>query len=107
MKRQSLAHLPAPALAGVVREKTEAAAKAEIKNCLSDGADMIDLHLSCLEKDDVETLGRIVEFSKLPILALHYNRTYDWGDAGADEEARVASLLRAVEAGVAGIDMQG
>ncbi|MBR5869013.1 MAG: type I 3-dehydroquinate dehydratase [Clostridia bacterium] len=107
MTRQSLAHLPAPALAGVVREQTEAAAKAEIKNCLSDGADMIDLHLSCLEQDDVETLGRIMEFSGLPILALHYNRTYDWSDAGADEEERVASLLRAVEAGAAGIDMQG
>ena len=102
-----LTDLQAPALAGVVKEKNAPSAIAEIKNCLCDGADMIDLHLSCLESDDVATLQRIVESSRLPILALHYNKAYDGKSAECTEEERVASLLRAVEAGAAGIDMQG
>ena len=105
MKR--LSELEAPALAGVVKEKRRLDAVAEIKNCMYDGADMIDLHLSCLESTDVEELRKIISTSKLPILALNYNGTYEGTDAGFDEEARVASLLRAVEAGAAGIDMQG
>ena len=105
MKR--LSDLQAPALAGVVREKTAGAAKAEIKNCTYDGAAMIDLHLSCLEDTSTESLKGIISFSALPILALNYNSTYDWKNSGFSEEERVASLLRAVEAGAAGIDMQG
>ena len=105
MKR--LSELEAPALAGVVKEKKILDAIAEIKNCIYDGADMIDLHLSCLESTECEDLTKIISASKLPILALNYNVTYEGTDAGFDEEARVASLLRAVEAGAAGIDMQG
>ena len=102
-----LSEIPAPALAGVVREKNALAAIAEIKNCKIDGASMIDLHLSCLEATDVDTLKKIATASKLPILALNYNTTYDWKGAELSEEERIASLLRAVEAGMAGIDMQG
>ena len=47
-----LSKLQAPAIAGVIREKTAKAAIAEIKNCMYDGADMIDLHMSCLESSD-------------------------------------------------------
>ena len=101
-----LSRLPAPVLAGVVRERTAAAVLGEIKNCKYDGASMIDLHISCLENSDVPTLRRIVEGSCLPILALNYNRDFLWQDIGLSEEERVASLLRAVEAGAAGIDMQ-
>ena len=104
---KKLSCLPAPALAGVIREKTAAAAIAEIKNCMYDGADMIDLHLSCLENTDKETLQKIISSTPLPLLALHYNRTLDWGNTNFDEEERVACLLRAVEAGAAGLDMQG
>jgi hypothetical protein len=68
---------------------------------------MIDLHLSCLECSDVESLQKIVTASKLPILALNYNSLYGGGSAELSEKERVASLLRAVEAGAAGIDMQG
>lgn len=39
--------LEAPVLAGVVKEKTNLGAIAEIKNCLYDGAGMIDLYMSC------------------------------------------------------------
>ena len=105
MKR--LTELSAPALAGVVRARSTRGAIAEIKNCVLDGATMIDLHLSCLEKTDTDTLRRIMEASRLPILALNYNNDIDWKDAGLTEEERVASLLRALEAGAAGIDMQG
>lgn len=107
LMHQKLSQLSSPALAGVVREKSKLGAIAEIKNCLYDGAAMIDLHLSCLENTDDETLRGIIGCSKLPVLALNYNKTYDWNDAGFSEDARVESLLRAVAAGAAGIDMQG
>lgn len=102
-----LSDITAPAVAGVVREATIRAAIAEIKNCMYDGADMIDLHLSCLEDIKVDTLKTIVEASNLPILALNYNSTLTWDTCGLSEEERVESFYKAVEAGVAGVDMQG
>ena len=104
---QRLSQMPAPAIAGVVREKTVRAAIAQIKNCVYDGADMIDLHMSCLDNSDVESLQKIISSTKLPVLALNYNNTYDWGYAGLSEEEREQSFLRAVEAGAAGVDIQG
>ena len=68
---------------------------------------MIDLHLSCLEERDEESLKKIMASSKLPVLALNYNNTCTWQNAGFSEAERVESLLLAVEAGAAGIDMQG
>lgn len=102
-----LSSLPAPAVAGVVRESTVRAAIAEIKNCRIDGADMIDLHLSCLEDRSVETFQKVIRSTSLPVLALNYNNTADWQGRDFTEEERVESLLLAVEAGAAGIDMQG
>ena len=104
--KQKLSRLPAPVLAGVVREKTVGAVKAEIKNCLYHGAGMIDLHLSCLEEDDEESLKKIIEWSPLPILALHYTARTGKA-AGRSEEERTETLFRAVRAGAAGLDMQG
>lgn len=102
-----LSAIPAPAVAGCVRERTARAAVAEMKNCYYDGADMIDLHLSCLEDTSVETLKKIISSTSLPVLALNYDQHYDRTRIHQTEEERVASLLRAVEAGAAGIDMQG
>ena len=102
-----LSNLPTPVLAGVVREKSVKSAIAEIKNCMYDGAGMIDLHISCLERVDTNQLREIINSSKLPVLALNYDKTYDWQDAGFSEEERVESFLCAVDAGAAGIDMQG
>lgn len=68
---------------------------------------MIDLYMSCLENADTETLKAIINSSKLPVLALNYNKTYDWEDTNFSEDKRVDSFLRAVDAGAAGIDMQG
>jgi len=105
--KQKLSQLTAPALAGVIKEKSAQAAIAEIKNCIYDGADMIDLHLSCLENTATDELKKIITFSKLPILALNYNTTYEGKNAGYSEDDRAELFLRAVEAGAAGIDMQG
>lgn len=105
--KQKLSKLPSPALAGVVRERNVRAAIAEIKNCTYDGAAMIDLHMSCLEQTDVESLRKIIGSTKLPVLALNYNNTYDWGKAGFSEEERAQMFLRAVDAGAAGVDIQG
>ena len=102
-----LSSLEAPALAGVIREKSVRGAIAEIKNCMYDGADMIDLHMSCLEESDVENLRKIIQSTRLPVLALNYNNTYEWKDAGLSEEERIDSFLRAAKAGAAGVDIQG
>ena len=104
---QRLSQLTSPALAGVVKEKSAEAAIAEIKRCTESGAAMIDLHLPCLLQNDEATLREIISASSLPVLALHYNVTYDGESAGHSEEERVDLLLRAVRAGAAGIDMQG
>ena len=48
---KKLSEIAAPAIAGVIREKTQMSAVAEIKNCVYDGADMIDLHMSCDIRD--------------------------------------------------------
>ena len=104
---QKLSALDAPALAGVIREKTTSAAIAEIKNCMYDGADMIDLHMSCLEECDDESLKKIISSTKLPVLALNYNKAYNWQHIGFSEAERAESFIRAVDCGAAGIDMQG
>lgn len=101
-----LSKLPSPAIAGVVKEKTKAAAIAEIKNCMYDGADMIDLHMSCLENITEDMLREIFASSRLPMLALNYNTTYEWQDANYSEDERAELFLRAVECGAAGVDMQ-
>lgn len=104
---EKLSKLSSPALAGVVREKSTKAAIAEIQNCIYDGATMIDLHLSCLEQTDAESLAQIMQASRLPVLALHYPTERHVTERRVTEEERVDSLLRAVEAGAAGIDIQG
>lgn len=102
-----LSALNAPALAGVVKSKSIKGAISEITNCVYGGASMIDLHLSCLESYDKASLEAIIGYSKLPVLALNYNTAYDGSSAGFSEEDRVRLFIQAVEAGAAGIDMQG
>ena len=102
-----ISEIKSPAIAGVIREKNVRSVIAEIKNCMYDGADMIDVHMSCMEKTDVETLKQVVASTSLPILALNYNTDYYWNDLGLTEEERVSSFERAIEAGFAGIDVQG
>lgn len=105
MKR--LSELSAPALAGVVRERSVRAAWAEMKNCHLDGAAMIDLHLSCLADQSEEGLRAVLEKAPLPVLALNYATAYDWSAVPYTEEEREELFLRAVRAGAQGVDMQG
>ncbi len=104
---QKLSRLKSPAIAGVIRENNTRMAIAEIKNCIYDGADMIDLHLSCLENTDENTLREIISSSKVPILALNYNANCDWSHKGYTEDERIELFLKAIDCGAAGIDMQG
>ncbi len=104
---KKLSELTSPAIAGVIREKSVNAAIAEIKNCTCGGADMIDLHLSCLQSTSDADLRQIISSSKLPVLALNYNAKCDWSYAGYSEELRKELFLRAVDCGASGIDMQG
>ena len=104
---KKLSKIPAPALAGVVREKTKEHAIKEIEILTQNGADMIDLHMSCLEDYSVENLREIIASSSLPILALNYNFTTDWKDVGLSEQERTETFLTAAKLGASGIDMQG
>lgn len=104
---KKISEINPPSLAGVIREKNACAAAAEIKNCMYDGADMIDLHMSCLESADTDTLKHVINSSKLPVLALNYNKKYDWSDCGLSEDERAESFLSAAAAGAAGVDIQG
>ena len=105
--KQKLSQLTAPALAGVVKVPGVGEAIAEIKNCIYDGADMIDLHMPCLDSTSTDSLRRIMSSSKLPVLALNYGTTFDGREAHSSEEERVATFIRAAEAGAAGVDIQG
>lgn len=104
---KKISTLLSPALAGVVRENNKRAAIAEIKNCFCHGADMIDLHMSCLDNSDVESLREIIASTPLPVLALNYNMDANWKPLGLSEEERTENFKRAVEAGAAGVDIQG
>ncbi len=104
---KKLSELESPVLAGVIREGNAMAAIGEIKNSMYGGAGMIDLHMSCLEDRSVETLRKIISASRLPVLALNYNQALDLSSAGLTEEERIQNFYDAVEAGAAGVDIQG
>ena len=57
-KRLNLTH--PPLLAAAVRCADPAEAIAAIRSCALHGADMIDLHISCLNQTDDETLARVI-----------------------------------------------
>ena len=107
--RKSFVNNPKPILAAVIRERTPRDAIAEIKNYALHGARGADLHLSFLDEEyrNVESIAQIVEQSSLPILGLNYNQNPDWSITETSEEERVALLMMAIDAGAAGIDMQG
>ena len=107
--RKSFVNNPKPILAAVIRERTPREAIAEIKNYALHGAHGADLHLSCLEEQyrNVESISEIVKQSPLPILGLNYNQNPDWTVTETTEEERIGLLMMSIEAGAAGIDMQG
>jgi len=107
--KKSFVATKSPILAGVIREKTPRAAVAAIKNCELDGADVIDLHLSCLDDEykNVDSIKFICDYTSLPLMALNYNQRYDCSLYQATEEERIELLLKAAEAGATIIDFQG
>ena len=107
--RKSFAKVNTPMLAGVVKEKDAKNALATIKNYECAGATGIDLHLSCLDEESrsINKLSYVINSSKLPILALNYNLSYDKGFYETSEEERTNLLLEAVKAGAAAVDIQG
>lgn len=107
--RKSFTNVNTPMLAGVIKERNPANAIAQIKNCEYHGATGIDLHLSCFDDEfkTVDSIKTIVNSSRLPILALNYNLSYDKGFYESTEEERTDLLLKAIEAGAAAVDIQG
>ncbi len=104
--KQKITQLKSPAIAGVINQKTVAGAISKIKNCIFAGASMIDLHLECLSYEGEADLKKIMNSSKLPVLALNYSKEIPEDDE-LFEVARTESLLEALRSGAAGIDMQG
>ena len=75
---KKLSKADSPMLAAVIKEKDALSAIFEIKKAEENGADLIDLHLSCLEKADIPTLKSIMAETDLPVLSLNYS--YKKGD---------------------------
>ncbi len=98
-----------PIVIGVIKEATADAAIATVAASEAQGACAFDLHVSLLEGDEREprSLERIFYESDSPILAVHYNNLPDPNAKKDTSEQRMAELVRAVEHGAAGIDMQG
>lgn len=107
--RKSFAKVPQPMLAGVIKERTCLDAIAQIRNSEYHGATGLDLHISCLEEEfqTKENLASVIEYAKVPVLALNYNLSYDNTYYQDTEENRVGLILRAIEAGAAAADIQG
>lgn len=107
--RKSFVANKAPVLTAVIRERTPRDAIAQIKNYAIHGAKGADLHLSCLDEQyrNVESIAQIVNQTSLPILGLNYNQNPDWKVFETSEEERVELLMMAIDAGAAGIDLQG
>ncbi len=103
MKRASFAHGKAPMIVGVIKEKTVQNAILKIREGEVSGARGFDLHIPYLERDqqDTDSLRKIIASTDRPILSLHYDT------ANYTDEERMETLLRAVEAGTAAVDMQG
>ena len=109
MKNVKFSESGKPIIIGVVKEPTADAAISTIKNCEKEGATAFDLHVSLLEgkERESESLSRIFTECDSPILAVHYNNLPKGITQKNTSEERMAELVRAVEVGAAGIDMQG
>ena len=103
--RKSFLENKAPVLTGAVQEETADLAIRAIKNFALRGAKGIDLHLTQFDDESlqIESLKRIISESPLPVFGLNYTVTHN----SDEENERVKLLLRTIEAGAAGIDIQG
>ncbi|MBQ8836602.1 MAG: type I 3-dehydroquinate dehydratase [Clostridia bacterium] len=98
-----------PIVLGVLKEATVENTIAQIKKCEAAGATAFNLHLSLLEGEnrEPEALKKIFAAANSPVMAVHYNNNPRGVTRKDTSDMRVAEMLRAVECGAAGIDMQG
>ena len=108
MNKVKFSESGSPIIIGVLKESSVPATLKTVKNCEAEGACAFDLHVSLLEGKDREPdrLERIFSQAKSPILAVHYNNVPQGVKKNSSEE-RMEELVRAVEVGASGIDMQG
>ena len=97
-----------PFVVGVLRGRSADDDIANILNSEADGADAFDLHLHWLPENqrDENTLRRIFSSTQKPTLALFYREGTPFNIPAASEEKRIEGLLRALECGAAGVDIQ-
>ena len=98
-----------PIILGVLKEATVDATIEQIKKCEAAGATAFNLHLSLLEGEnrEPESLKKIFAAANSPVMAVHYNNNPKGVTRKDDSDTRVAEMIRAVECGAAGIDIQG
>ena len=100
--------LKRPFVVGVLRGRSADDDIANILNSECEGADAFDLHIHWLpaEQRDEKKLRRIFSSTKKPCLALFYREGTPFNTPAASEETRIAGLMRALECGAAGVDIQ-
>ena len=100
--------LKRPFVVGVLRGRSADDDIANILNSECEGADAFDLHIHWLPENerDEKTLKRIFSVTKKPCLALFYRENTPFNSPAADEETRIAGLIRALKCGAAGVDIQ-
>lgn len=109
MRRCSFTESGDPIILGVLKEATVEDTLKQIRECESAGATAFNLHLSLLEGENREpaSLKRIFNEADSPIMAVHYNNNPKGIKRKDTSDMRMAEVIRAVECGAAGIDMQG
>ena len=107
--RASFTKAKAPVLASVVKERTVRDAICAIRSSEYAGATAIDLHVSTLDPEfkNTESIKKILDCTKLPVLILNYNHTYEIETYDATEEERVGLLEMGAAAGASAVDIQG
>lgn len=106
--RKSFIKQKKPFVVGVLRGKTVQYNLATIRNAEYEGADAFDLHLNWLapqERSD-DALRQLINFTKLPMLALFYTEKTPYNDPAPSFEERLELQMRAIDCGAAGIDLQ-
>lgn len=98
-----------PIILGVLKEATVEATIEQIKKCEAAGATAFNLHLSLLDEESrkPESLKKIFAAANSPVMAVHYNNNPKGVTRKDTSEMRVEEMIRAVECGAAGIDIQG
>ena len=107
MKPKFTETLTRPMLASMIMENTQAAAIAQIRNSIYDGADIIAVHLEFLEKEYVnyKDLKRIFAYAgSRPVYTMNYRNACN---PYLTEEDLVERQYIAAEAGASMVDIMG